>query len=59
MSNLGIGCSGTINLLYNPCKIDSSPKYVKEVGHEEEKCFGFSSFYCLLFPLHNVCSIAF
>jgi hypothetical protein len=23
------------------------------VGHEEEKPFGFSSFYCLLYPLHK------
>ncbi len=25
----------------------------KEVGHEEEKQFGFSSFWCLLFPIHK------
>ncbi len=24
-----------------------------EVGHEEERHFGFSSFYCLLFPFHK------
>jgi hypothetical protein len=23
------------------------------VGHEEEKHFGFGSFYCLLFPVHK------
>jgi hypothetical protein len=44
MSNLGIGCSDTINLLYNPCKIDPPPKYVKEVGHEEENT-GFLGHY--------------
>jgi hypothetical protein len=27
------------------------------VGHEEEKHFGFSSFYCLLFPFHKRKSI--
>ncbi len=51
MSNLGIGCSGTINLL-STCKIDPPPKYVKEVGHEEENTWVLGSLYCLLSQLH-------
>jgi hypothetical protein len=33
--------------------IDPPHKKVKEVGHEEERHFGFSLFYCLLFPFHK------
>jgi hypothetical protein len=35
--------------------IDPPPKWVNEVGHEEENTLIFSSFYCLVFQLLNEC----